>query len=101
MGVLLIISSTLVYFAEHDAQPQTFSSIPASLWWGVTTLTTIGYGDIYPVTVMGKIITSVTAIFGIGLFALPGGIIVSVLISQTSKPEKLWKKSALGLPYKP
>ena len=87
MSLLLLISSTLVYYAEHDAQPQVFSSIPAAIWWGVMTLTTIGYGDIYPVTFAGKLITSVSAIFGIGLFALPGGVIVSELIAQVRKPE--------------
>jgi len=86
MGLLLLISSTLMYYAEHEAQPQVFSSIPAALWWGVMTLTTIGYGDIYPVTFAGKLITSVAAISGIGLFALPGGIIISELIAQMRKP---------------
>ena len=86
MALLLLVSSTLMYYSEHEAQPQIFSSIPASLWWGIVTLTTIGYGDIYPVTLAGKLITSVTAIFGIGLFALPGGIIVSELIAQVRKP---------------
>jgi voltage-gated potassium channel len=86
MGLLLLISSSLMYYAEHEAQPQIFSSIPAAMWWGIVTLTTIGYGDIYPVTMVGKIITSFTAIFGIGLFALPGGVIVSELIAQVRKP---------------
>lgn len=86
MGLLLLVSSTLMYYAEHETQPQVFSSIPATIWWGIVTLTTIGYGDIYPVTLAGKLITSVTAIFGIGLFALPGGVIVSELIAQVRKP---------------
>ena len=85
MGLLLLVSSTLMYYAEHEAQPQVFSSIPAAIWWGVVTLSTIGYGDIYPVTLAGKLITSVTVIFGIGLFALPGGVIVSELIAQMRK----------------
>jgi voltage-gated potassium channel len=83
MGILLIISATLIYYAEHDAQPVAFSSIPASLWWAVVTLTTIGYGDVYPITVAGKIIAGISAIVGIGMFALPGGIIASELISRT------------------
>lgn len=85
MIVLLVISCTLIYFAEHNAQPKAFSSIPASLWWGVITLTTIGYGDIYPVTLIGKAIAGLTALFGIGLFALPGGIIASELIASAKK----------------
>lgn len=83
MGILLLISATLIYFAEHGAQPEAFSSIPASLWWAVVTLTTIGYGDVYPITIAGKIIAGVSAIFGIGMFALPGGIIASELIAKS------------------
>lgn len=83
MGMLLLISATLIYFAEHEAQPDAFSSIPASLWWAVVTLATIGYGDVYPITIAGKIIAGVAAIFGIGMFALPGGIIASELIRNS------------------
>ena len=54
MAFLLLICGTLVYFAEHEVQPEVFSSIPASLWWAVVTLTTIGYGDVYPITMAGK-----------------------------------------------
>ena len=82
MGILLIISATFIYFAEHDAQPEAFSSIPASLWWAVVTLATIGYGDVYPITIAGKIVAGFSAIVGIGMFALPGGIIASELISR-------------------
>ncbi len=73
----LVIVSSLMYFAEHDAQPEVFSSIPASLWWAVITLTTVGYGDIYPVTFWGKLLAGVVSILGIGLFALPAGILAS------------------------
>lgn len=60
---------------RNEAQPDHFSSILASMWWGIATLTTVGYGDIYPVTVLGKLIGGFIAILGIGLFALPTGII--------------------------
>ena len=83
MLILLIICSSLVYFAEHEAQPQAFSSIPASLWWGIMTLTTVGYGDVYPITVMGKIIASFFAVLGIGFFALPSAILASAMIEQS------------------
>jgi voltage-gated potassium channel len=75
--LLLIFSSSLIYYAEHEAQPDKFSSIPASMWWGVITLATVGYGDVYPVTVLGKIIGGFVSIIGIGLFALPAGIFAS------------------------
>ncbi len=73
----LIIASSLMYLLERDAQPEAFSSIPAAMWWGVATLTTVGYGDIYPVTPFGKALGSIIAIIGIGMFALPAGILAS------------------------
>lgn len=76
-GVLLVCASSGIYFAEHEAQPLQFPSIPAALWWGVVTLTTVGYGDVYPVTVLGKLLASAIAILGIGLFALPAGILAA------------------------
>jgi voltage-gated potassium channel len=75
MFLLLVVASCLMYYAEHTAQPEVFTSIPAAMWWGVTTLTTVGYGDAYPVTLMGKVIASVMALLGIGMFALPAGIL--------------------------
>ena len=69
--LLLLIASSLMYYVEHDAQPEVFSSIPATMWWGVVTLTTVGYGDVFPVTGIGKVLGSIIAILGIGMFALP------------------------------
>ncbi len=80
--VLLVFSSTLVYYAEHEAQPEAFSSIPAAMWWGIATLTTVGYGDIYPVTPMGRTIASFITVLGIGMFALPTGILGSGFIEE-------------------
>ena len=74
---LLLICSTGVYFVENEAQPEKFSSILASMWWAVATLTTVGYGDIYPITSLGKILGAISAIFGIGRFALPAGLLAS------------------------
>ena len=62
---------------EHEAQPEAFPSIPQSMWWGVITLTTVGYGDVYPITLLGKLMAAMLAILGIGLFALPAGILAS------------------------
>lgn len=72
---LLIISSTAIYHAERHAQPEAFGSIPAAMWWSLATLTTVGYGDIVPVTLYGKLIGGVVMLFGLGMFALPLGII--------------------------
>lgn len=85
MVFLLLTCGTLVCFAEHEAQPEVFSSIPASLWWAVVTLTTIGYGDGYPITMAGKIIAGISVIFRIGMIALPKGIIASALIENAKK----------------
>lgn len=75
LALLLVIASCLMYFVEYGAQPKVFSSIPAAMWWAIVTLTTVGYGDIYPVTALGKVVGAVIAILGIGLFALPTGIL--------------------------
>ncbi len=73
--LLLVLASSAMFYAENEAQPETFSSIPASMWWGVVTLTTVGYGDIYPITPVGKVLGGVIGLMGIGLFALPAGIL--------------------------
>jgi len=82
LSVLLAIASTLIYFAEKDAQPEVFSSIPEAMWWGTITLTTVGYGDAYPVTVVGRILGGILAILGIGIFALPAGFLASGFSEQ-------------------
>ena len=78
--VALIIAATLMYFAETEAQPEVFSSIPAAMWWSVVTLTTVGYGDTVPITLVGRLLAAVIAVLGIGLFALPAGIISAGLL---------------------
>jgi voltage-gated potassium channel len=75
--IILIISSSLLYFVEHPVQPEVFTSIPAAMWWGISALTTVGYGDIYPVTMFGKFLSSVIAILAIGFVAIPTGILAS------------------------
>jgi voltage-gated potassium channel len=73
--VALIFCSAAMYYVEKDQQPEAFSSLPASMWWAVETLTTVGYGDVVPVTAMGKLLGAVIALIGIALFALPAGIL--------------------------
>jgi voltage-gated potassium channel len=72
---LIVIASCLLFFAEHNAQPDSFSSIPATMWWAVVTLTTTGYGDMHPITTVGKILAGIIMLTGVALFALPAGII--------------------------
>lgn len=76
-GILLLLASSTLYYVEHSAQPDVFSSIPKTLWWGVVTLTTVGYGDVVPVTPLGRFFAALTAVIGIGLFALPASILAS------------------------
>lgn len=73
--LLLVTTSALMYFAEHEVQPKAFSSIPATMWWAVVTMTTLGYGDVYPITVLGRVIAGMTALLGIAAFALPTSIL--------------------------
>jgi voltage-gated potassium channel len=100
IAFLLIVISTLMFYVEHDAQPQVFSSIPASMWWGIETLTTVGYGDMLPVTPFGRVLGGMIAVLGIGLFALPAGILSSGLTEHLQKNGRKPKKCPhCGEPY--
>ena len=85
LGVMLVLASSMMYFAEHEAQPEKFASIPAALWWSVITLTTVGYGDVSPITPWGQVIAGIIAITGIGLFALPAGILGSGFLEEIQR----------------
>lgn len=74
---LMLLSSSVLYFAERTVQPEAFGSIPRAMWWSVATLTTVGYGDMVPVTILGRIAAAATALTGIGLIALPTGILAA------------------------
>jgi voltage-gated potassium channel len=74
---ILVLISFAMFYAEHEAQPDNFSSIPATMWWGIATLTTVGYGDMVPITSLGKFLGGIFAITGVGLLALPAGILSS------------------------
>jgi voltage-gated potassium channel len=88
MGLSIYASASLLYQLEHVAQPTIFSSIPATFWWAMETLTTIGYGDMVPKTVLGKLCAGIISIFGIGIFALPTAIITAAIVEAgVSDPE--------------
>ena len=74
---VVVFGATALHIVEGDLQPDKFGSIPRAMWWSVVTLTTIGYGDVYPITVLGKIFAAVVAVAGIGLIAMPTGILAS------------------------
>ena len=90
-GVLILISSALLYATEGDAQPDAFGSIPKAMWWSVITITTVGYGDVHPITTLGKIITALTALTGIGVIAISAGLIASGFNEAISKSNSINK----------
>ncbi len=88
MFIFLLLGSAGVYHAEHELQPEVFSSLPATLWWGVTTLSTVGYGDAVPMTHVGKFIGALVALLGIGMFALPTGILGAAFVEEMRRERR-------------
>ena len=77
--ILLYLAAVGIYHFEHEAQPDTFASVFHSLWWAVATLTTVGYGDVYPITAGGRIFTFVILLVGLGVVSVPAGLVASAL----------------------
>ena len=86
--LLLLVSAFLMYSVENPVQPDKFQDVFASLWWAVATLTTVGYGDLYPITTLGKVISGVVSVLGIGLIALPTGIISAGFIGKINQSKR-------------
>ena len=80
--IMIVMAAAGVYVVENKAQPEVFSSIPASMWWAVVTLTTVGYGDVTPITPLGRFLVALITILGVGLAALPAGILANGLASE-------------------
>lgn len=87
MIMLLLFSSSAMYVIEHRVQPDAFASIPAAMWWGISTLTTVGYGDVTPVTPLGRFFGAVVTILGIGMFALPAGLLANGFAQEIKERE--------------
>ena len=83
--VLMLASSLGIYSVEHEAQPEAFSNAFSGIWWSVSTLLTVGYGDIYPITVIGKLMAICIAFLGVGVVAIPTGIISAGFVEQYTK----------------
>ncbi len=85
MLVMLFLAASLMYCAEHEIQPQAFASIPHALWWGVATLTTVGYGDVVPHSAIGRMLGMIIMLLGIAMFALPAGILASAFTEEVRR----------------
>jgi voltage-gated potassium channel len=88
LGLMLLLASSAMYFLEHHAQPQVFSSIPASMWWAIVTLTTVGYGDVVPMTPVGRALGALIALIGIGFFALPAGLLAAAFTEEMARQRR-------------
>jgi voltage-gated potassium channel len=83
--ILLFTLTPLVYYFESKAQPEVYSSMGTTLWWAVITFTTVGYGDMYPITTVGRILTTIVSILGIAFYAIPGSIFTSSLLDKINQ----------------
>ena len=92
--LLLVVASLFIFYAEHDAQPQQFSNAFSGLWWAVATLTTVGYGDIYPITPIGRILGAIIALLGIGMAAVPTGILSAGFVELLEKKKQQEKEQS-------
>ena len=82
LATLLLVAATFAFIAEHKAQPEAFASIPDAMWWTIVTMTTVGYGDMVPVTPLGKVLGGVIAVIGLGMVALPAGLLAAGFSEQ-------------------
>ena len=90
--MVLFLASVVVYFLERDVQPATFGSVPATMWWAVVTLTTVGYGDVVPITALGRVVAAMVMICGLGVFGLWTGILATGFAAETRRDNflKTW-----------
>lgn len=87
--IILYLAAVGIHYFESEAQPDKFASIPDSLWWAIVTLTTVGYGDVYPITVGGRFFTSVVLIMGLGFVAVPTGLLAGALAKAREQEKQL------------
>jgi voltage-gated potassium channel len=99
-GILLLVAATMMFYIESSIQPDAFPNILATMWWAVATLTTIGYGDVFPLTGWGRLLSGIIAILGIGLVALPTGIISGGFIEELTRRRRQ-REEGPGAPAAP
>jgi voltage-gated potassium channel len=97
---ILVLSSTLMYIVEGPTQPKVFGSIPRAMWWAIATLTTVGYGDVVPLTTAGRILGGITAVTGVGLIAMPAGILAAAMSDAIHTRRAAEHKEALERAHK-
>jgi hypothetical protein len=97
MILLIVLTASLGYLVEHAAQPEKFENIPTAIYWAVITLASVGYGDISPVTPIGRAITVVMSLLGIGIFAIPAGLLASAFSDQLHKERESLKANILRM----
>lgn len=90
--IFVLTLTPLVYYLEHEVQPEVFSSMIETMWWSVITFTTVGYGDMYPITPMGKVVTSIVSFLGIAFYAIPGSIFTSALLEKINEKKSLRRR---------
>ncbi len=90
--IFVTLSGCIVYFVEHPAQPEVFTTIPNAIYWAVITVTSVGYGDIVPITTVGKIMTTTISILGLGVYALPAGIVTAGFLEEMRSHKKAKNK---------
>lgn len=102
-GAVVVAAASAMWWLEGDVQPDKFGSIPRSMWWSAVTLTTIGYGDVYPLTTAGKILSVAVALTGIGLIAMPTGILAAAFSDALARQRSIASEQheATGLPSAP
>jgi hypothetical protein len=93
MILMVIMTASLGYVFEHEAQPEKFDNIPNSVYWAVITLASVGYGDISPITTIGRLMTVVMALLGIGIFAIPAALLASAFGDQLHKEREMLKNN--------
>ena len=89
--LIILFSASAIYYLEYESQPEKFSSITEAIWWATISLATVGYGDVYPITVLGKIFATIISLVGIGIVAIPTGVISASFVEQINKQKKYKK----------
>lgn len=97
LAIVLVMASSGIYLFEHEAQPEHFGSILRSMWWAIVTITTVGYGDVVPITTPGRIFSGIIMVTSIGLVALPAGILASAFSEQLGRHKVQYKNAVMAV----